>query len=86
MRTIYGYMEEQLDCIPKIKDRKGAADYEEGKGKLVFTIITYFVFFWNSTNGSYFPLRFRAQVIQRNRNKVWKILTYHFTTFSLSNE
>jgi hypothetical protein len=40
MRAFSGYMEEQLDCIPKIKDRKGAADYEERKGKFVVT--TYF--------------------------------------------
>jgi hypothetical protein len=38
MRAFSGYMEEQLDCIPKIKDRKGAADYEERKGKFVVTI------------------------------------------------
>ena len=55
MRTFSGYMEEQLDCLPKIKDGKGAADYEERKGKLVVTIITHFVFYLiSSTNSSDF--------------------------------
>jgi hypothetical protein len=43
MHTFSGYMEAELDCIPKIKDRKGAAGYKERKGKLVVTITTYFV-------------------------------------------